>query len=100
MIKTKKIALKIIGLTSFPRKIPNKNQALFRGAKVIGIKEAINAKTMDNIREVIARTEGYFQKIYIDVTRKIMLKNQPNFLLDGIPTKSELLNMLHYFPFE
>ena len=73
----------INGEIVFPRKIPNLNQILFKGVKILEFKNPKNKKIKE-INSDQSLIFSLFNNGYKHIRKKIIEKTTPKFLLDGM----------------
>ena len=74
---------KIIGLTIFPSKYPSFIQSMLSGCNKASLISVIKSSDSDNMPKIIHASGAEKKNIYIDTSKNIKVKNNPNFLLLG-----------------
>jgi hypothetical protein len=79
VIIKKNIMPSISGLTIFPKNIPRRYQALFRGSSRLGLNQAISAKAPLRPAKAIETVTCLLKKKYKQQAKKMTKKKKPNF---------------------
>jgi Zn/Cd-binding protein ZinT len=79
VIIKKNIMPSIRGLTTFPKNIPSRYQALLRGSNRFGLDQAISAKALPRPAKAIEDVRCLLRKKYKQQAKKMTEKKKPNF---------------------
>lgn len=93
-MSAKKIMLKTIGLTTFPKNRLNANHVVLSGANAAGIQIVTSTKITATNKETIANPEEFLCKKKANPITNIVANNQPNFLLEGMWTELDGLECM------